>query len=437
MTQRYPERFARLILRLPPTANPAFLKAVLAGLAWPDDRPQEGWSPPSHRALEDFLALPVVEIMARGQDHEDAKALCRLLGRYPEYPWSERAIGLLTWVAQHHCDPEPGVFSTDSPQGESEDFDRLEQNALNTTRGVAGFAIRRLLFKQPALFAGLRPALESLTRDEHPAVRVASVAACLPVINIDRDLAVDWFLQVCEGPDAILATHEAADFLRYTYWTHLDRLRPLIERMIDSLQPRVATAGAVQVAACFLCMGQLADEFESCLCGTPAQRKGIAQVAASLLGKPDFAEGAKATLLRMAEDEDKEVAQAVAYSFRQLDLQHIESDREAWNRFARSKAFQAEPSYLLYALSRQEGKLLPFADCLLAVGTTFANELAEEAKDISTGVSADVHELFPRLYEQAQGEDQQLYLRCLDLWDRLLERRVGAAMGLTRELDRF
>ncbi len=45
--------------------------------------------------------------------------------------------------------------------------------------------------------------------------------------------------------------------------------------------------------------------------------------------------------------------------------------------------------------------------------------------------------LLLRLYEQAKDQDQALYLRCLDLWDRLLERRVGAAMGLTQELDRF
>jgi TIR domain len=444
MTQRQPARFAMLAGRLPPTANQAFLKAILSGLAWPGDRngqPQTvDWVPPSHTVLEEVLALPAVRILARSEDDAVAEYLCQILGRYSEYPWSKSSIELLVWIAQSHKDPKHDFYPVGSPDQDSEHFDSLEANALNVTRGAAGFAIRNLLFKQPALFQSLRPAVESLIHDEHPAVRVAALAACLPVINIDRDLAVGWFLQGCEDPDAILATHEARDFLRCTYRTHIDQLQPLIKRMIASPSPKVATAGAIQVAACFLVAGQLAEEFEHCLCGTPSQRKGVAEVAASLLGETEFAEKAKATLLRLAEDEEKQVAKTVARSFEHLDLRHITSDRKAWNKFARSKAFQVDPSPLLRALDHQTGDLLPYADCLLSVGATFASELAEASQDMATGISGDARQLLPlllRLYEQAKDKDQALYLRCLDLWDRLLERRVGAAMGLTRELDRM
>jgi hypothetical protein len=442
MTQRQPERFAKLALRLPPATNPAFLNAILSGLAFSGDRSGqaslEHWTPPSHEVLEEVFALPAVYSLVCGEGHEAAKNLCHILARYSEYPWSEHAVDLLVWIAQHHNDPQRDFYPVGSSGGESENLDTLETNALNVARGTAGFAIRNLLFKRPDLFPTLRPALESLIQDEHPAVRVAALAACLPVINIDRDLAVGWFLQGCEGPDAILATREARDFLRYTKQTHLDRLRPLIEHMIASPVPRVATAGAFQVAASFLVAGLLAEEFERCIRGDPSHRKGVAEVAAVLLGEPEFAENAKTTLLRLAEDDDGKVAQAVARGLDQLDLRHITSDREAWNAFARSKAFKADPSPLLRALDRQVGNLLPFADCLIAVGTTFAEELAEASRNMTTRISGDVRQLLPlllRLYEHAQGHDQALYLRCLDLWDYLLERRVGAAMGLTNELD--
>ncbi len=440
MTQRQPERFGKLAAQLPPISSPAFLAAILSGLAWPGNQPQpEGWMPPSHVVLEEVLALPAVQVLAHGKDRGVAGSLCNILERYPEYPWSESTIELLAWIAQHHSDPEKNFYPVGSPDQGSEHLDSLETNALNVTRGKAGFAIRSLLFKQRNLFVSLRPALESLIRDDHPAVRVAGLAACLPVINIDRNLAVDWFLRGCEGPDAILATREAKDFLRYTYRTYLNRLRPLLERMVASPLPKVATAGAAQVAACFLVEGCLEEEFERCLGGAPPQRKGIAEVAAALLGEAEFAERAKLILLRLAEDEDKQVAQAVASSFRQLDLRHISSDQEAWSTFARSKAFQRDPSPLLYSLDRQSGNLLPFADCLLAVGTTFAEELAEASQNMATGISGDARILLPlllRLYEQAKDRDKALYLRCLDLWDRLLERRVGTAMGLAKELDR-
>lgn len=159
-------------------------------------------------------------------------------------------------------------------------------------------------------------------------------------------------------------------------------------------------------------------------------------MAGSLLVEDDFADGAKASLLRLAEDEDAQVAQTVAQGFEHLDLRHISVDREAWNQFARCKAFQADPTPLLRALERQSGDLVPFADCLLAAGTTFAEELAEKARDHARGLAGDARfHLLPlllRLYEQAKDRDQKTYVRCLDLWDRLLERRVGSAMGRPR-----
>ncbi len=439
MAQRQPERFAKLASLFPSDTHRAYGGAILAGLAWPGNQPpSEDWSPPTHAALEAMLQLRAMQALICSDDSEGARNFCDLLGCYPKYPWSETALQRLVWVAQHHSDPNPAYYPIGSSNQGSEVFDRLDDNALNVTRGRAAFAISKLLFAQPALFEALRPALESLVQDEHPAVRVAALAACLPVINIDRDLAVQWFLQACEGPDAILGTREASRFLRYTYRTHLHQLRPTIERMVRCPLSAVATAGAIQVAACFLVEGQLEEQFEACLTGVQPQRKGIAEVAASLLGEGDFAEAAKTTLLRLAEDNDDGVARAVASSFKNLDLRWIRGDRETWNAFARSKAFQANPSPLLQALDRQTGNLLPFADCLLEVGATFAGDLAEASKNMATRSSGHVRQLLPlllRLYEQAKDQDNAVYLRCLDLWDRLLERRVGAAMGLTKELD--
>ncbi|MCP3964511.1 MAG: TIR domain-containing protein [bacterium] len=443
-TQREPERFGRLLTRWSSDGHPAFLRAILAGLAFPGDRKpdEETWKPPSHELLEDILAVPVVQALAQNeQDTQVGENLCDFLQRYPKYPWSDAALDFVVWVAQHHPHPSPDYYPVGSVGQDSDDFNHLENNALNVTRGRAAYAIRSLLFQHPEFFAKLRPAIESLIRDSHPAVNVAALGACLPVINIDKDQAVVWFLEASAGPDEVLATRDAGAFLRYCYRTHLSRLLPTLDRMVASSARGVAIAGARCVAAAFLVSGEIAERFEQCIDGTPEQRKGIAQVAASLIGEGEFAEKAKATLLRLAEDTDDGVAQAVAKSFRQLDLQHIESGREAWNRFARSKAFQADPTPLLRALERQSGDLLPFADCLLAVGTTFAEELAEAARDHARGLRTDAaHFLLPlllRLYEQAKDRDQAVYLRCLDLWDRLLERRVGSAMGLTREMDRL
>jgi len=444
--QREPERFARLLARWPVNGERIFVKAILSGLEYPGDRKKqqsaEEWQPPTHQVLEEVLQIPAAVALAREEDDtEVAGALCGILERYAEYPWSEQALDLLVWIAQNHRDPSSQTERLEISGAKMSLSWTLMQRALNVTRGKAGYAIRALLFKHPEFFQQLHPAVESLAVDDHPAVRVTAVAACLPVINIDRDLAVDCFLEAIKGPEAVLATDAVERFMRYTYRTHLVRLLPTIDRMTVSGTAEVAKMGARFASAAYLVDGEVRERFEECVGGTPAQRKGVAEVAASLLGKDEFAEQARTTLLRLADDEDEEVARVVARSFEKLDLKYIAKDREAWRHFAQSKAFQADPTYLLQALEKQSGDLSPFAECLLAAGTTFAEELAERARDRSQTIAMDAQRyllpLLLRLYEQTKERDLQTNLRCLDLWDRLLERRVGSVMGLTRELDRM
>ena len=212
MAQRQPERFARLATLLPSAAHRAFPKAILSGLAWQGNQvPSEDWTPPSHAALEGILQLSAIQELVCSDDSEAAKNFCDIVGRYAQYPWSESAIQRLVWIAQHHNDPKHGYYPVGSFDPDSGDLKELESNALNVTRGRAGLALHKLLFAQPNLFAILKPALKSLVQDEHPAVRVSALTACLPVINIDRDLAVEWFLLACAGPDAIVGTREARE----------------------------------------------------------------------------------------------------------------------------------------------------------------------------------------------------------------------------------
>ncbi len=81
-------------------------------------------------------------------------------------------------------------------------------------------------------FAILQPAIESLIQDSHPAVRVSGIVACLPVLNIDRQQAIRWFLSACEGPEELLATSHAAEFMRYTICSDLAEFRELVKRMV-------------------------------------------------------------------------------------------------------------------------------------------------------------------------------------------------------------
>ena len=199
--------------------------------------------------LEEVFALPMVVRLARNKgDTQVASRVCSIIRRYAEYTWTDGVHRLLRWIAQSHADPAPGHFPLEPRAQGSRSSENLENNALNVTRGNAGYAIQALLFAHPDLMQQLVPAVEALVRDPHPAVRVASLAACLPMINVDADRAVELFLEAAKGSEAILGTRAARRFLNYTHRTHLTQLLQTIDRMTASQLQNVATMGATFVA---------------------------------------------------------------------------------------------------------------------------------------------------------------------------------------------
>lgn len=434
ITKEQPERFARLALSFPGNVDRLFLLAVLEGLASKGPPQslltQEGrdhWQPASHATLEELLLLPRVQELP-----DYALRVCRILENYSHVHWSPEVLQVLVWTARQHPDPDP-LDETSATQN-------LEIQAVECTRGVAGHTVAGLLFSQPGMVDDLVPAIESLVNDPHPAVRIAAVAACLPVLRIDDQRAVGWFLKACEGQESALSSNAVHQFLRYSLHSHCADLAPLIERMIESDLPEVSRAGAVWATAAHLQWGKLSNLFERCLPGSPAHRLGVARVTVEFFREQLEVVRTKNLLESLAEDPAPEVQEEIAQVFRKKEvLQRFQPTDPFLASFAGSRAFQAHPSYLLYALE-PHASLLPFAPCILRVGRTFAGELAEAAGDIRTGIAGDVHTLVPillRLYEQSsKAGNEEVHQACLDVWDQLLERRIVQAVQLTQGLDR-
>jgi hypothetical protein len=444
MASLHPERFARLALQLPATADRRFFEAILGGLgsrgakrsSGPEE--QKEWEPASHETLEALLALPVV----RG--NECAMDYCGVVQAHRDYPWTDAVLLHVVAIAREHADPRPGHFGVVMERSDDDEEDEhLSTNALNCTRGSAGYTIRDLLFEQPEKLRVLRTAVESLVGDPHPAVRVAAVAACLPVLNIDRQQAISWFLAACELDERILATGEVKDFLRYTFVHDSGRLRPLIERMANSERVQVGRAGAFWVGASHFYGvpdAELEALFARCVAGTSAQRQGIAEVAGVVLRDRAHHTAAKAMVQDLANDPNREVHQRIMDGFSQTDLELFEPSDPFLVAFAASEAFKSNPSPLLWKLEKHTAPLLDFAPCLLQVGRTFANDLVATSPRYQ--FAPGVHLLVPlllRLYADSwrSPDHQSLHQECLDLWDLLLDRRVTSAAELTEELGKL
>ena len=77
-----------------------------------------------------------------------------------------------------------------------------------------------------------------MVRDPSIAVRSCVADVLTAVLKHDRELAIRLFEQLCDTEDALLKTHYVERFLFYALQTHFEKLRPIVERMIVSLEPR-------------------------------------------------------------------------------------------------------------------------------------------------------------------------------------------------------
>lgn len=443
VTKRFPARFGRLALRFPNDVHPDYVAAILEGLQ--QTKPTEGseeekaqWAPASIELTEAVIAR-----FLASDDRGVAGQFCSLLRERSQEQWSQSVLNRLTSYAMHHPEPEPGKLVVGNPGG---DFDAakasahgLLTNALNVVRGKAALAIQALLRDHPDWLEFFGEALDSLVSDKHPVVRVAAVEACLPVLNIDRTKAVQWFAKACRDDPRVTACHAGVYFFHCCFKSHSYLLEPLVRAMVASPLSDVAQEGAKEVAARWLFHGSFQEELEACKSGTAPHRKGVAQVAAHFVLQQEHADACRPLLEAFLHDSDSEVRSEVKQAFRDKRIFSVLHGEQIVGEYLASQAYRDDPTPLFFAMEEYTGSLLPYTDLILGICRTFAGPLRDASRDMSTGIAGDVRMLPPlllRLYEQAQdGADPNTINQCLDAWDLLFESRVGVVRELTHSLD--
>jgi hypothetical protein len=425
-----PGRFARLALLLPASADTAYLVDILYAVAAasPPTTDCHDWKP----ATDDEVRA-VVEHVGYSENERIAHGLVWLMRQRHRSLSSPNCHALIRRYATEHLHPTARwtVSSNREPD--------LDAESLNCTRGIAVGIITQLLFDEPCFGSVFESTLRKAAEDIHSAVRVAVIGACLPILNGDRNLAVNLFLATCNGPDDILASRWVSEFIRYTLWSHQKELTPLLRRMAESSTPAVATKGAVWLTA-----GSLDDRFphqdvDRLACGTPAQRRGVARAAAHNCGNPKRLVRCVELLGQLIDDSDEGVRKEAGEFVRQDGLLRSAEGRQLASAFVAGREFGREPMGMVEALRRHTDSLIPLAPVMKAVCLRVAGDLSDLTKraELQGGYALDRFvPLILRLYEQAeQVSDGILRSDCLDCWDQLLEARMGGTAQILGELD--
>jgi len=429
---RYPERFGQLALAFPKSVAPDYVAEIIMALAMQKpgkkvpENEQETWEQASWKTV-----LDVWRKYHTMNDREVVLSFCRLLSARCHEKWPLEVVEWVNSFATSHTHPATNelIIIDNVRDINSASIDSLWGTSYNCVRGVAAIAISDLLREHSELFGKLKPGIEKLVNDPHPAVRMATILICKTLLGIDRDQAVSLFVAACHGDERIAASPFGLDFLKYTIHEYQEELVAIILDIVSSSQGDVALCGAELVFGFNLLYGLFDSEVQLCIKGTPEQRLGLTKAVVSLIWEETYADRCREVLSIMMNDSDKKIREEIGKIFRDGFLDRPLNVK--WTtKYASSLAYFDNFSIILDALEVYEHTLLPFAEVIFSVC-----ESCIDGRDSLRGIPYQLPSLLLRLYEQAQdSKESGIMSKCLDIWDHFFENRFGNTRKLMAEI---
>ena len=404
--RRDPNRFAELVLTFPDDANVSYFGAVLRGISDAD--------------LDAEVVLRACERCRQIGSSEVGRFICAPIANVGHVELPPRALDLVSWYAIEDPDPKEELWRKPAtPQGEPYYGGGILEHGINTVRGSAAGAMAKLIEDDPKRAAYLQPVLKRMVQDTSIAVRSCVAQALIPVLRYDRDLAVELFRRLCNTEDVLLHTPFIERFMYFALQTHFQELAPILERMVHSVIPDVATTGARQACLAALDIEEAASLANSCLSGSEAHRLGAAQIFAANVLTGTYRSFCEDTLISLFRDPSDEVRAKAARCFLGFEGSQMEGFDNLVMQFVNSEAFPDNCNILFMALERSTAKL---PDVTLSACERFIDVAGMAASDISTRQAGDadvVAKLTLRTYQQSV--DEAIRARSLDLIDKLME----------------
>jgi hypothetical protein len=394
---------------------PVYWSALLHPLALmkPPQEAPSGWQPAT-----DAQCREVLRRVGFPHDPDVAMAFARCVAARREYPWPDDIVSVACRIASEHPHPEADYAAIG---GDADD--RLDGEAINAARGCAAEALATVVFQRQAISPQIESAIEHLVADPVPGVRVAAIAAVTPALDFDRDQAVAWFLRACDGtPDQVMASHNAQRLMSYAISTHTHLFHAMLDRMHRSARASVAEAGAQWTTLVWLFDGSRESCFLECVAGSVAQRKGAADVLARHACDERVAAKCLAWLPRLLDDSERDVrAPATGFLRTAPDITAAKAV-VVLRAFVASKAFLAEPHYLVWELERHHGDLRPLAHVIFDACERLTDKTFQEGRADRRDALGDLAVFLLRLYGQLEPphDDPELRRECLDRWDGIL-----------------
>lgn len=416
VTEREPDRFARLALTLDVSYNLHYLEAILMGLG----DTQVGVTP--------ALVFSVMRHAAAvgGQDRWIAQPLKAVAEEDLPSDIVELVLARALGV-RDLSNLEATDVAAETPHDMGDPF----TSGLNTSRGGNVYALTRLVAfdRDGSRAAIVLPHLARLAADPSPEVRACVAELIWVTLRWDRDTALDAFgVLVHDRAPALLTSNAFGRLMFAAIVSDVARALPLSEEMRVSPDPALREHGArfLTLAAVEASRPELLPRVVDS--DDPVHRRGAALILAARLrwsADPAVAEA----LTSLFHDPDESVREAAATFAENIRGQSLARFRAVISAFIASPA-ATDLTQLLLTL---EHAPRPEHDLVLQLAHRMVAEQGDALGDIRTRAAGDARhltQLVLRSYSISADPAQRRQL--LDVVDRLLE---AGAYGTSEAID--
>ena len=428
------DRFASLAMKMPDDLHPYYFSAILDGLCSRFTQGEEEKKADQQKieATPTETFLKIIDRLHSLPGRLSGSSILHCIRVLASRHLLSRILEIVSYYATSDPDPETDIWQKDAGNGTSYYSGDPYSHGINSVRGKAAQTIASLLYGDQSRIDALRPALESLSNDPVISVRTCTVDAFLPLLNFNRDLAVDLFLKTCGRSEAICATEPFSDFIHYAIHTHYAQLREIIQFTLRSENTEAVENAALQITLAELEHVDVGCDAADIRAGSETMRKAAARVYAGNLLHETVGDRCAELLREFFDDNSKSVRQEVSRVFFNIPGERLLQLKDFISGFIESKSFESGADDLLRVLEESNVELpeiiCPAADRILESvdeeGTNIANRESTVALIIS--------KLIVRQYQQTTDENVKTH--CLDIIDRM--EQVGF-LGIGDELKKI
>jgi hypothetical protein len=400
-----PLRFAKLIQQFPHDVNECYFNAVLQGIS------------ESEIKLDVETVSQVLQFCHQLPHKPCGKYISWLFQKLADFAWENSNLDILIDYVLNDPDPEQENRQSKIKTDNSSHQEDIHFVGINSVRGSAVRAIALLIFANKERADYFRKFLPQIVTDRSIAVRACAAQMLTALLNYDRDLAVDLFLNLCQAEDILLGSPTVEEFLYYALHTHYSKLLPI---MINSEESTVIRVGARQSCLASLNIEEANTLVNECLNGTVDHRIAAAEIFRGNLHSAYFRQSCENNLIPLFSDPDKQVREEAARCFSQFEGNELAQYTNLIEQFVNSPAFSTSCYSLIHALEKTTAKL-PEVTCLVC--EKFVESFGIKSGDIRTSSAGDsntISKLLIRVYSQ-NSRNSELQSRCLNVVDRMIE----------------